>query len=351
MLLKFRSVQALCFEILMPREKSSLVITSIAGDDHPVLNRYAKKARTHDIQFILIGDTKSPSKFKISNCDYYSIHRQIDLRFELPSHLPFQHYSRKNIGYLVAIKNGADIIIETDDDNIPMDNFWNPRKINLRVRPIKNGGWVNIYKYFTDVQIWPRGFNLENILDPLPKLGSLIETESPIQQGLADENPDVDAIYRLTMPLPIIFKSEDNISLGINSICPFNSQNTTWFKEAFPLLYLPSNCSFRMTDIWRSFVAQRIAWACGWSIVFHSSTVRQERNGHSLIKDFEDEVVGYLNNSLIASTLTKLPLKEGKENIYENLELCYKSIIKLGVIDQKELPLVKAWINDIQANI
>ena len=335
----------------MPSQKTSLVITSIAGDDHPVLNMYAKQARVHGVQFIVIGDTKSPSKFSIFNCDYYSINRQLDLGFELLNYLPLQHYSRKNIGYLMAIKNGADIIIETDDDNIPLHDFWKPRTINLRVRSIKNGGWVNIYKYFTGLHIWPRGFNLENILDPLPKLGDLMEIECPVQQGLANENPDVDAIYRLTLPLPIVFNSTDNISLGINTICPFNSQNTTWFKEAFPLLYLPSNCSFRMTDIWRSFVAQRIAWACGWSIVFHSSTVRQERNDHSLIKDFEDEVVGYLNNSLIVSTLSKLPLKEGKEHIFENLELCYGAIIKLGVIDQKELPLVRAWINDLQSTM
>jgi hypothetical protein len=76
---------------------------------------------------------------------------------------------------------------------------------------------------------------------------------------LADENPDVDAIYRLTLPLPIIFNKANNVALGNNSFCPFYSQNRTWFKEAFPLLYLSSHCSFRMTDIWRSFVAQRIA--------------------------------------------------------------------------------------------
>ncbi|MBV5271274.1 MAG: DUF288 domain-containing protein, partial [Afipia sp.] len=79
-------------------------------------------------------------------------------------------------------------------------------------------------------------------------------------------NPDVDAIYRLTLPLPQSFREEQPVALGRNVWCPFNSQNTTWWKEAAPLLYLPSFCSFRMTDIWRSFVAQRIAWENGWHI-------------------------------------------------------------------------------------
>src|SRR5204863_4881711 len=141
--------------------------------------------------------------------------------------------------------------------------------------------------------IWPRGFPLEYLSKVNPELKSKTEKiNCPIQQGLADENPDVDAVYRMSQKLPVNFDKCDPVVLGKNSWCPFNSQNTTWFKEAFPLLYLPSYCSFRMTDIWRSFIAQRIAWTCDWSVLFHNSTVWQERNEHSLLKDFEDEVPG-----------------------------------------------------------
>jgi hypothetical protein len=167
----------------------------------------------------------------------------------------------------------------------------------------------------------------------------------PIQQGFADENPDVDAISRLTLPLPIIFNKSNSIALGNNSICPFNSQNTTWFKEAFPLLYLPSYCSFRMTDIWRSFVAQRIAWTCGWPILFYQSTVWQERNDHNLMNDFRDEIVGYNNNS--HKSLKELNLKEGIENIPANMRLCYNTMIELGVVGQREVIFLDVWLQDI----
>ena len=146
-------------------------------------------------------------------------------------------------------------------------------------------------------------------MEPLQKI------LAPIQQGLADLNPDVDAIYRLTQPLPVSFQKEPKrIALGHGSICPFNSQNTTWFREAFPLMYLPSYCSFRMTDIWRSFVAQRIAWTCGWNILFHEATVWQERNEHAIIKDFKDEISGYCNNREIMDRLMQLDLKERIEH-------------------------------------
>lgn len=332
-------------------ENTFLIITSIADQEHPVLKQFAEETSKHNIPFIVIGDTKSPKEFHLEGCDFYSIDRQKSLNFEIAKTLPTKHYARKNLGYLIAMHKGAKIIIETDDDNMPLDGFWDNRNKHVKTHLLSDKGWINIYKYFTETHIWPRGFALEYIQDNLPALENQSSIDCPIQQGLADENPDVDAIYRLTMPLPITFNKSDNIALGNNTICPFNSQNTTWFKEAFPLMYLPSLCSFRMTDIWRSFVAQRIAWTCGWPILFHYSTVWQERNDHNLMIDFRDEISGYSNNTLICNQLKELHLKEGVENISENMILCYKKLIELGLVDQQELFLLNAWLKDINSII
>jgi len=328
-------------------ESTFLIITSIANQDHPVLNQYAKETKKYNIPFIVIGDTKSPKEFNLPGCDFYSVERQLSLKFESANILPVKHYSRKNLGYLIAISKGAKIIIETDDDNLPLEGFWENRTKRVNAHLLNSKGWVNVYKYFTEAHIWPRGFALENIQDKLPSLENQLLIDCPIQQGLADENPDVDAIYRLTLPLPIIFKKANSVALGNNSFCPFNSQNTTWFKEAFPLLYLPSYCSFRMTDIWRSFVAQRISWTCGWPILFHQSTVRQERNDHNLMNDFRDEISGYNNNSQIIKCLNELELKNGIDNIPSNMVLCYKKLIELGFVGEQESILLDAWLKDI----
>jgi hypothetical protein len=324
-----------------------LVITSIADQYHPVLNQYAKEAADQGVHFVVIGDTKSPAQFSITGCDYYSVDRQTGLLFELAKLLPFKHYARKNLGYLIASSQGAHVIIETDDDNLPLDGFWKERIRSQSAHLLKHTGWTNVYRYFTESNIWPRGFALEHILDPVPKVPALLQTKSPIQQGLADENPDVDALYRLTMPLPIIFNRSENIALGEGSICPFNSQNTTWFKEAFPLMYLPYYCSFRMTDIWRSFIAQRIGWACGWCILFHRSTVKQERNEHNLMHDFREEIPGYINNLSIGQCLIDLDLQKGVEYIPSNMVVCYEKLIAMGYIGQEEIVLLKAWLRDI----
>lgn len=330
---------------------TSLVITSIAGSDHPVLKDYAQECKKKNMPFIVIGDKPSPPDFSLDGCLFYNLQQQRELEFKIAQLLPERHYSRKNIGYLVAIKkNGAEIILETDDDNYARAGFWEDRNRLVKAHRLQETGWTNIYSYFTDHRIWPRGFALERLLDPLPSLDGFPVTEvnCPVQQGLADENPDVDAIYRLILPLPLSFEKKVNVALGKNSWCPFNSQNTTWFKEAFPLLYLPSYCSFRMTDIWRSFITHRIATENDWHLLFHPSTVYQERNTHNLMRDFADEISGYTNNYKIVETLEKLSLKKGAAHLGENLLACYEALISLTLIDKKEIPLVEAWLSDLK---
>ena len=325
-----------------------LVITSIAGQDNAVLKKCAEACSAKAMPFIVIGDSKSPQNFDLKGCDFYSLEKQKEAEFDLAKIIPTGHYARKNLGYLLAMAKGANVIIETDDDNFPLQNFWGKRESTLTTYTLQDKNWVNVYRYFTDANIWPRGFALEKLQESLPNLNEIKKVLCPIQQGLADENPDVDAIYRLTLPLPITFNKRKAIALGKNTLCPFNSQNTTWFKEAFSLMYLPSYCSFRMTDIWRSFVAQRIAWECNWYILFHNATVYQERNEHNLMKDFADEISGYTHNFAIMEELQKLNLKKGVKYIPENMKVCYQKLVAMGLVAQKEMNLLEAWTKDIK---
>jgi len=329
------------------KKKSALIITSISRPNR-ILIEYAEKCREHNIDFIVIGDVGSPTSFHIENCDFFSVEAQRRLDSKLVSCLPEKHYSRKNIGYLIAMDRGVQIIIETDDDNFPLSSFWKERKATVNAHILERLGWVNIYRYFSNGSIWPRGFPLDFIKHDVPELQNLElhETYCPIQQGLADENPDVDAVFRLVCSLPQTFDKKANLAVGKESWCPFNSQNTTWFQDAFPLLYLPSTCSFRMTDIWRSFIAQRICWENNWHVLFQSPTVRQERNEHDLLKDFSDEIPGYLNNRKICESLEQVRILEGKEHIPENMLCCYEKLVQMGLIEKKELECLQAWLKD-----
>jgi hypothetical protein len=326
---------------------TTLVITSVSHSSNKALQDYARKTAEHGFRYVIAGDEKSPENFFLEGCHFLSLEKQFESGFALAQLLPVRHYSRKNIGYLEAMRAGSRVIVETDDDNYARPSFWEKRTPRVQAALHENKGWFNVYGLFSGKPVWPRGFDLEHIRDVPDRTCREGLWNCPVQQGLADENPDVDAIYRMTQPLPVSFDSAPAVAIGNNTWCPFNSQNTTWFKEAFLLMYLPSYCSFRMTDIWRSFVAQRICWENEMYVLFHRATVWQERNIHNLLADFRDEIPGYVNNGLIAERLQALSLRKGTEHIPENLLACYQVFIDSNLMDSKELNLIRAWIEDV----
>ncbi|HPA18085.1 MAG TPA: STELLO glycosyltransferase family protein [Verrucomicrobiae bacterium] len=299
----------------------------------------------------VIGDRPGPKEYPLPGTRFIDIGSQLALPFQIASLLPERHYARKNLGYLLAASEGARSIVETDDDNIPLPDFWRPRNPRLDARLATGSGWVNAYGEFAPgLSIWPRGFPLEMIRDSNPvSFGEAAPVECLIQQGLANGDPDVDAIYRLVHQLPVDFVAREAIALGPGCWCPFNSQNTTFFQPAFPLMYLPSFCSFRMTDIWRSLVAQRCLWEMDSRLAFQGPTMYQNRNEHRLLQDFEQEIPGYLNNDRIRRALEKKTLDAGRQigTVCQNLLRCYEALVEMDLLPDKELDLVRAWIADI----
>jgi hypothetical protein len=329
--------------------KSPAIVVTTIFEPSPALREIAKRAPGAGYELIVIGDVSSPANFNLEACDYYDLGRQKKSGLRFAELCPTRHYARKNIGYLLAARAGAAFILETDDDNFPHPEFWLSRQLQTNAPVLRSAGWVNVYRYFTDANIWPRGLPLDAIHLPPPSLSSSPEDVAcPIQQGLADGNPDVDAIYRITLTLPQTFRRNIRVALGSGSWCPFNSQNTTWWPPAYPLLYLPAPCSFRVTDIWRSFVAQRIAWANDWHILFHAPDVTQERNPHNLLRDFADEIPGYLQNRAICEALAQLELQSGVAHIADNLRGCYQALVRGGWLPEAELDLLEAWLEDLR---
>jgi STELLO glycosyltransferases len=300
---------------------------------------------------IVVGDKKGPVDYDLEGAQFLSLADQLDSDFELARKLPTAHYARKNVGYLEAISQGASCIYETDDDNAPLDT-WEPRAETVRATRIEECGWMNVYRVFCDDQIWPRGFPIDEVAASFSgvrtRAEESLDIQAPIQQGLVNNSPDVDAIWRLTLDRPFDFQLSPSVYLPRGAWCPFNSQSTWWFPVAYPLMYLPSHCSFRMTDIWRSFVAQRCLWEIDLGIVFHGPEVVQQRNEHDLMRDFEDEIPGYLGNKKLVAILEGLALSKGADAVGANLFTCYEELVRSGVLAEKEVELVKIWLTDLE---
>ena len=306
-------------------------------------------AKTAGFKLIAIGDRKTPDVAWPEAARYFNVQQQIETGLDYARVAPLNHYARKNIGYLIAMAERAPVIFDTDDDNAPLES-WNRRTRETQARRCPQTGWVNVYQWFTDAHVWPRGLPLDRARHQrdIPKLGASLEVLAPIQQGLANGSPDVDAVWRLVMDQDIQFRVGDSVYLPEGAWCPFNSQSTWWFPEAYPLMYLPSFVSFRMTDIWRSFVAQRCLWELGHGLVFHGPEMFQDRNSHDLLRDFEQEVPGYLGNDRIRASLDETVLKPGNDAAADNCHRCYEALVKTGFVPPHELPVLEAWLHDVQ---
>ena len=112
----------------------------------------------HEASLLVCGDRKGPEDYALKGAELFTLGRQLSLPLALPRLLPVNHYSRKNVGYLVAISRGASCIYETDDDNRPKAE-WKPRSRMIRAKVINGPRWCNVYRKFTDTLIWPRGFH------------------------------------------------------------------------------------------------------------------------------------------------------------------------------------------------
>lgn len=325
-----------------------VVLTTVQSPT-PSVQALAAAGGRAGFTLLAVGDRKTPAASWPEGAELFTIEQQLDSPLRLAGLLPENHYARKNLGYLAAIARGARSIFDTDDDNAPLGS-WGPREQRTQARACPSTGWVNVYRYFSTESIWPRGFPLDRVraVAAPTDVQDTITVDAPIQQSLVDGSPDVDAVWRLVLGRPFVFDRAPSVWLPPGAWCPFNSQATWWFPEAYPLLYLPSFVSFRMTDIWRSLVAQRCLWELGQGLVFHSPDMFQERNAHDLLRDFELELPGYLGNGRISSLLERTTLAGGLGAVGANLHRCYAALVGAGLVPQAEMPVAEAWLSDLE---
>lgn len=324
--------------------KKSIVITSIFNPTEAVI-AFSKMG---EYNLLVVGDKKTPADWQSENVEYLSIDRQNEIGNYLNKVLPYNHYCRKMVGYLHAIANDADYIIDTDDDNIPKKNWaFPPFEGDFDYVP-NDKGFVNVYQLYTDAHIWPRGLPLDMITKKFNLENDLVRTDVKVGmwQGLADEDPDVDAIYRLTSDTPVYFNEREPIVLGKGTISPFNTQNTMVRKELFALMYLPTFVTFRFTDILRGFVAQPIMWLYDYHLGFVDATVIQKRNPHDYMKDFISEIPMYKHcQEVMEITSASISVCN---TIEDNLYNTYEALEKKDIVEARELQVLSAWLRDLK---
>jgi len=315
----------------------AIVITTIHDPSEAIIRFAGLKG----FQLYVAGDRKTPKNWNVPNVNYLDLAQQ-ERATRMGLMLPKNHYSRKMAGYETAIDDGAEIIIDSDDDNIPSADYHFPPFTGNFLCYEQDLGFVNPYHHFTSAKIWPRGLPLDQISRDDSKLSKVREKiRVGVWQGLANGEPDVDAIYRLTGGEPCSFENKESIVLPRGTMAPFNSQNTAFVRALFPLLYLPAHVTFRFTDILRGLVAQPIMWKHGFHVGFSAASVVQERNPHDCFQDFLSEIPMYRHCRTvvdIASTAS------AGQSLVDDLWSTYEGLFREGIVESEELEMLQTWL-------
>ena len=319
---------------------------------------------------VVVGDAKTPGDAYAKVLDpkrhvYLSVEEQNGLGFKLASQTPINHFSRKNVGYLYAVRMGAKRIFDFDDDNsllqrsLPNFTTFGPMPAHVlrpRNRTANQFDVLNPCTVGFDADsMWPRGFPLSRI-NTRSHTKWLVETmpvELGVIQSMANNDPDVDAIYRLapraSQPLPFVFRNTKQPQvLGANVYAPFNAQASVFTERAMWAMYLPTTVHGRVSDIWRSYVAQRLFWTVGLRLAFHKPWVAQFRNSHDYLSDFMSERPLYeTTEELIRVLQAWVPAPHS--TLAHNFEDLYVTLYEYGFVEIGDVTGVQLWLEDLLA--
>ena len=252
---------------------------------------------------VVIGDRKTPA-YRLDRGIYVGPEEQEEYDPLLSEAIGWNCIQRRNLGLLWAHDMQADIVAVVDDDNIPYKGWG---KDLLVAREVE----VNYYE--TDLVafdpvgatnhpgIWHRGYPLQLIprRDYSRRTRKTIRVD--IQADFWDGDPDIDAICRMEHAPDCKFEDAP-FPMAANKVGPFNSQNTFLDGRCLKDYFLYPHVG-RMDDIWASYYLQ----SKGYSVVWNKASVYQQRNVHDLVRDMQQEYIGYENNLKIVDELARDP--------------------------------------------
>lgn len=242
-----------------------------------------------DWTLIVVGDRRTPKDYALDNGIYLSPDDQEKLAPELSDLIGWNCIQRRNIGFVLALDLGAEIVATVDDDNLPYAGWGD----NLLV-----GETAEVTNYDADVcfdpigatehgHLWHRGFPLQLLSNRDYTAQSTRKLQVDVQADFWDGDPDVDAVCRMEHAPDVTF-DPGNFPFASEALSPFNSQNTFLTAAALREFFVLPGVG-RMDDIW---AAYHLQWL-GFTVVYGAASVRQERNPQDLTRNLVDEFVGY----------------------------------------------------------
>jgi hypothetical protein len=322
----------------MSNPRMTLVVTTI---NVPTLlegyaDNFAKYGRLQDVSTIIVGDRKTPHDalrklsadlkgrgFDITYVGLEEQEKYLDRFPKLKPLIPYNSDNRRNIGYLMAVEQGADILVAVDDDNfVGADDWYAGHSLvgaRARLKTVScSNGWFNpcgLMEYEPQRLIYARGYPYAK------RWGNNVETHTTdegrvvLNGGLWLNDPDVDSLTRLTEPVRAVRVLEERVMLAPGTMSPINTQNTAFHRDLLPAFYfVPVGDPVggivveRYGDIWAGYFAKKLIDHLGDRITFGAPACDHRRNAHRLLHDLELEFWSVVLSDPLAEHLSKWQL-------------------------------------------
>ncbi len=281
----------------------AIVTTTI----NPPTKTIISLSKKNDWKLYIVGDQKTPHDlYQNENWTYLNPEYQEKRYPKLSKMLGWNNIQRRNIGFVEAVKDGAEIIATIDDDNIPYNNWGENLSIGKEITchsyTNEKGLFdplclTNISKY------WHRGYPLSLVETRKENQSKLKSIKVSVQADLWNGKPDVDAVSRLMYG----YKDENILAFSPYSSPKtiFSSQNAFLERAIMPHYAVLPFCG-RMDDIWGCIVLQNRT-KC--EVLFYSPSTFHDRNHHNAINDLKEEIIGYDKTMKILENEKYLPSK------------------------------------------
>ena len=280
-----------------------------------------KFGREKDVTIYIAGDRKSPPDsgevaqqfckegFQIEFMDI-TYQRDYLGRFpDLAAIIPENSDNRRNVAYLRALEEGADVVISVDDDNFPVpdvdfvdEHLHVGRKLTLP-EAVGYNNWYNLCDLLEPKipGLYPRGFPYWARHKDTGRVKGTTTGQVGINVGLWKGDPDTDAIGRLYCAPHIKGDRGIAVMLGTEVRSPINTQNTGLSRQVMAVYYYirmgDKLCGMyldRFGDIFSGYFAQACVAAVGERIRIGSPVADHRRNQHNLLVDLYHELAGIM---------------------------------------------------------
>jgi hypothetical protein len=124
---------------------------------------------------------------------------------------------------------------------------------------------------------------------------------------------------------------------------PYNAQATTHLINSFWGLYLPISVPGRVTDIWRSYIVQRLMKDVGLYLVYSQPIVQHKRSPHDYLADFTAEMDLYHKTAKLINHLDRW--SSAKTNFSDRIMDLWVELFEHNYVGIEDVTAVREWLN------